>query len=67
MIAINYTVSFTVADCTQERGRFQCYDRLCISIAQRCDRNPDCADSSDEFDCPPETGSIKTTFISYSV
>ncbi|XP_037797931.1 uncharacterized protein LOC119593080 [Penaeus monodon] len=32
-------------------GQFTCSDFACIPIALRCDRSPDCADSSDEHNC----------------
>ena len=32
-------------------GEYTCDDGLCVSLAKRCDRKPDCQDASDEVRC----------------
>ncbi|KAI5612531.1 low-density lipoprotein receptor-related protein 8 isoform X1 [Silurus asotus] len=33
-------------------GKFRCGSGECIKLAWRCDKDPDCMDRSDEYDCP---------------
>ncbi|XP_076800960.1 uncharacterized protein LOC143445613 isoform X3 [Clavelina lepadiformis] len=53
------TNATTVTSCAKEM--FRCNNSHCIPAKWRCDENPDCADRSDEENCPTTTTRTKPT------
>ena len=39
-------------------SQFSCGDGTCVSLTQRCDSFPDCADERDELNCPCKYSNI---------